>query len=86
MIPNLFAVSWVLLLNPQRLINLIVRQIFNLQESPSISTLTGMILVEGLLDLPIALLVTPGHAELLMFPWKNLPKSGGAPICGRCSG
>jgi len=60
MIPHiLFAVSWVLLLNPSNgLINLIIRQVFNLQECPfNIYTLPGMILVEGLLDLPIAYLV-----------------------------
>jgi len=60
MIPHiLFSVSWVLLLNPSNgLINLFLRQIFNLADSPfSIYTLPGMILVEGLLDLPIAYLI-----------------------------
>ena len=60
MIPHiLFAVSWLLLLNPSNgLINLFLRQIFNLQESPfNIYSLSGMILVEGLLDLPIAYLI-----------------------------
>jgi len=60
MIPHiLFAVSWLLLLNPSNgLINLFLRQIFNLQESPfNIYSLPGMILVEGLLDLPIAYLI-----------------------------
>ena len=60
MIPHiLFSVSWVLLLNPSNgLINLFLRQAFNLAEAPfSIYTLPGMILVEGLLDLPIAYLI-----------------------------
>jgi iron(III) transport system permease protein len=60
MIPHiLFAVSWLLLLNPSNgLINLFLRQIFNLTESPfNIYSLPGMILAEGLLDLPIAYLI-----------------------------
>lgn len=60
MIPHiLFSVSWVLLLNPSNgLINLFLRQIFSLENSPfNIYTLGGMILVEGLLDLPIAYLI-----------------------------
>ena len=60
MIPHiLFSVSWVLLLNPSNgLINLFLREILNLQNSPfNIYTLRGMILVEGLLDLPIAYLI-----------------------------
>ncbi|HOP35914.1 MAG TPA: iron ABC transporter permease [Syntrophales bacterium] len=60
MIPHiLFAVSWVLLLNPTNgLINLFLNGIFGLEKSfLNIYTLSGMILVEGLLDLPIAYLV-----------------------------
>jgi iron(III) transport system permease protein len=60
MVPHiLFSVSWVLLLNPSNgLINLILRQVFNLPAAPfNIYTLPGMILVEGLLDLPIAYLI-----------------------------
>ena len=60
MIPHiLFAVSWLLLLNPSNgLINLLIRQMFNLEESVfNIYSLPGMILVESLLDLPIAYLV-----------------------------
>lgn len=60
MIPHiLFSVSWVLLLNPSNgMINLFLRQIFSLENSPfNIYTLGGMILVEGLLDLPIAYLI-----------------------------
>ncbi len=60
MIPHiLFAVSWLLLLNPSNgLINLFLKDVFNLTYSPfNIYTLPGMILVEGLLDLPIAYLI-----------------------------
>lgn len=60
MIPHiLFAVSWLLLLNPSNgIINLFLRQVFGLDQSPfNIYSLPGMILVEGLLDLPIAYLV-----------------------------
>ncbi len=60
MIPHiLFSVSWVLLLNPSNgLINLFLRQIPGLAEvSINIYSLPGMILVEGLLDLPIAYLI-----------------------------
>ena len=60
MVPHiLFAVSWVLLLNPSNgMINLFLRQIFGLEGAAlNIYTLQGMILVEGLLDLPIAYLV-----------------------------
>ncbi len=60
MIPHiLFAVSWALLLNPSNgLINLLLKQIFHLQHSPfNIYSLSGMILVEGLLDLPVSYLI-----------------------------
>lgn len=60
MIPHiLFAVSWALLLNPTNgLINLLLKELFNLQKSHfNIYSLPGMFLVEGLLDLPIAYLV-----------------------------
>ena len=60
MIPHiLFAVSWVLLLNPTNgLINLLLKQLFSLKQSPfNIYSLPGMILVEGLLDLPVAYLI-----------------------------
>lgn len=60
MIPHiLFSVSWVLLLNPSNgMINLFLQEIFSLESSPfNIYTLQGMILVEGLLDLPIAYLI-----------------------------
>ena len=60
MVPHiLFAVSWVLLLNPSNgMLNLFLRQVFGWEGAAfSIYTLQGMILVEGLLDLPIAYLV-----------------------------
>jgi iron(III) transport system permease protein len=60
MIPHiLFSVSWVLLLNPSNgILNLLLREILNLEGAPfNIYTLPGMILVEGLLDLPIAYLI-----------------------------
>jgi len=60
MIPHiLFSVSWVLLLNPSNgLINLFLKELLHLDGSLfNIYTLPGMILVEGLLDLPIAYLI-----------------------------
>jgi iron(III) transport system permease protein len=60
MVPHiLFAVSWALLLNPSNgLINLVLKQILNLRDSPfNIYSLPGMILVEGLLDLPVSYLI-----------------------------
>jgi iron(III) transport system permease protein len=60
MIPHiLFSVSWVLLLNPSNgMINLFLRDVFGLQQAVfNVYTLPGMILVEGLLDLPIAYLI-----------------------------
>lgn len=60
MIPHiLFAVSWVLLLNPNNgILNILFYELFGLDRSFfNIYSLTGMILVEGLLDLPIAYLV-----------------------------
>lgn len=67
MIPHiLFSVSWVLLLNPSNgLINLLLREVLNLKDSLfNIYTLPGMILVEGLLDLPIAyLIIAPAMAS-----------------------
>ncbi|MBZ4659934.1 MAG: binding-protein-dependent transport system inner rane component [Desulfacinum sp.] len=60
MIPHiLFSVSWVLLLNPSNgILNLVLREILGLSRSPfNIYSLEGMILVEALLDLPIAYLI-----------------------------
>ncbi len=67
MIPHLlFSVSWALLLNPSNgLINVGLKEAFGLDAAPfDIYTLGGMILVEGLLDLPIAyLIVAPAMAS-----------------------
>lgn len=60
MIPHiLFCVSWALLLNPSNgILNKLLIDIFSLSTSPfNIYSLSGMILVEGLLDLPIAYLI-----------------------------
>jgi len=67
MIPHLlFAVSWTLLLNPSNgLINLALKEALSLEHSPfNIYSMWGMILVEGLLDLPIAyLIIAPAMAS-----------------------
>jgi iron(III) transport system permease protein len=67
MIPHLlFSVSWALLLNPSNgLLNLALMQAFSLQSAPfDIYSLWGMMLVEGLLDLPIAyLIIAPAMAS-----------------------
>jgi len=60
MIPHvLFSISWVMLLNPSNgILNLLIRQFFGLEASPfSIYSLPGMVMVEGLLDMPIAYLI-----------------------------
>jgi iron(III) transport system permease protein len=60
MIPHLlFSVSWALLLNPSNgIMNLVLKQAFSLDSAPfNIYSLSGMILVEGLLDLPVAYLI-----------------------------
>ena len=62
----LFSVSWALLLNPSNgLINRAPMQTFALDSAPfDIYSLRGMILVEGLLDLPIPyLIVAPAMAS-----------------------
>lgn len=67
MIPHLlFSVSWALLLNPSNgLINVMLQNIFSLQSAPfNIYSLWGMILVEGLLNMPIAyLIIAPAMAS-----------------------
>lgn len=67
MIPHiLFSVSWALLLNPSNgMINMVLKQVFFLENAPlNIYSLWGMILVEGLLDLPIAyLIIAPAMAS-----------------------
>ncbi|MGB6102984.1 MAG: iron ABC transporter permease [Pusillimonas sp.] len=67
MIPHLlFSVSWALLLNPSNgLINVFLKDLFALQEAPfNIYSLWGMIMVEGLLNMPIAyLIIAPAMAQ-----------------------
>jgi iron(III) transport system permease protein len=60
MIPHLlFSVSWALLLNPSNgILNRMLQAAFFLEEAPfNIYSLGGMILVEALLDMPIAYLI-----------------------------
>ncbi len=60
MIPHiLFCVSWALLLNPSNgILNKLFMDLFGLENAPfNIYSLWGMIMVEGLLDLPIAYLI-----------------------------
>ncbi|MCC6195798.1 MAG: iron ABC transporter permease [Burkholderiales bacterium] len=60
MIPHLlFAVSWALLLNPSNgMLNAALKDALFLDSTPfDVYTLSGMILVEGLLDMPIAYLI-----------------------------
>ncbi|UOD35843.1 iron ABC transporter permease [Deferribacteraceae bacterium V6Fe1] len=60
MIPHiLFSISWVLLLNPSNgILNTALMNILGLSDSPfNIYSISGMIFVEGLLDLPIAYLI-----------------------------
>ena len=67
MIPHLlFSVSWALLLNPSNgMMNIVLKNAFFLESAPfNIYSLWGMILVEGLLDLPIAyLIIAPAMAS-----------------------
>ncbi len=67
MIPHvLFAVSWALLLNPSNgILNLFLMNLFRLENAPfNIYSIRGMIMVEGLLDLPIAyLIIAPAMAS-----------------------
>ena len=67
MIPHLlFSVSWALLLNPSNgLMNIALMETFGLDNAPlNIYSMWGMILVEGLLDLPIAyLIIAPAMAS-----------------------
>ena len=60
MIPHiLFSISWVMLLNPSNgILNLLIKQLFNMETTLfNIYSLPGMIMVEGLLDMPIAYLI-----------------------------
>ena len=67
MIPHLlFSVTWALLLNPSNgMINIVLQNAFSLDSAPfNIYSLQGMILVEALLDLPVAyLIIAPAMAS-----------------------
>lgn len=67
MIPHLlFAVSWALLLNPSNgMMNIALKNVFGLESAPfNIYSLSGMILVEGLLDMPVSyLIIAPAMAS-----------------------
>jgi iron(III) transport system permease protein len=67
MIPHLlFSVSWALLLNPSNgMLNTMLKNALSLDSSPfNIYSIQGMILVEGLLDLPVAyLIIAPAMAS-----------------------
>lgn len=67
MIPHLlFSVSWALLLNPSNgLFNTVLMSVFSLEDAPfNIYSLWGMVLVEGLLNMPIAyLIIAPAMAS-----------------------
>ena len=67
MIPHLlFSVSWALLLNPSNgMLNTVLKNALALESAPfNVYSLWGMILVEGLLDLPIAyLIIAPAMAS-----------------------
>jgi iron(III) transport system permease protein len=84
MIPHiLFSVSWVLLLNPSNgLINLFLRQISGFEDlAINIYSLPGMILVEGLLDLPIAyLILAPAMASFDISLEESSKVCGGATL------
>ncbi len=60
MIPHvLFAAAWIVLLNPTNgMLNLLLRNLFGLSSGPfNIYSLSGMIFLEGMLDLPVTYLV-----------------------------
>ncbi|PKN43555.1 MAG: ABC transporter permease [Deltaproteobacteria bacterium HGW-Deltaproteobacteria-18] len=84
MIPHiLFSVSWALLLNPSNgLINLVLKQVLFLDHAPlNIYSLWGMILVEGLLDLPIAyLIIAPAMASFDVALEESSKVCGASPL------
>src|SRR5690554_6072300 len=60
MIPHvLFAAAWILLLNPTNgILNLVLQNLFKVSNGPlNIYSLSGMIFLEGMLDLPVTYLV-----------------------------
>ena len=84
MIPHvLFAVSWALLLNPSNgILNLWLQAAFSLEGAPlNIYSRSGMILVEGLLDLPIAyLIIAPAMASFDISLEESSRVFGGGPL------
>ncbi|MDD3313723.1 iron ABC transporter permease [Pseudodesulfovibrio sp.] len=83
MIPHiLFSVSWVLLLNPSNgIINLFLRQVLGMEGGLNVYSLEGMILVEGLLDLPIAyLIIAPAMASFDVALEESSRVCGGTPL------
>ena len=82
MIPHiLFSVSWVLLLNPSNgTLNRLLMDLFGLKDALfDIYTLPGMILVEGLLDLPIAYLIIAPAMSAFDVSLEESSKVCGAP-------
>ena len=67
MVPHLlFAVSWALLLNPSNgMLNVALMNMLGLENAPfDVYSLPGMIMVEGLLDMPVAyLIIAPAMAS-----------------------
>jgi len=67
MIPHLlFAVSWALLLNPSNgMMNMVLKNVLGLESAPfNIYSLSGMVMVEGLLDMPVSyLIIAPAMAS-----------------------
>ena len=84
MIPHvLFSISWVMLLNPTNgILNLLLMQLFGLERAPfNIYTLGGMIMVEGLLDMPIAyLIIAPAMASFDVSLEESSRVSGAGPL------
>lgn len=83
MIPNLlFAVSWALLLNPSNgMINVALVELLSLERGPfNVYTLWGMIVVEALIDLPIAyLVIAPAMASFDVSLEESSRVSGASP-------
>jgi len=85
MIPHiLFAVSWVLLLNPSNgILNRFLMQTLGLENALfNVYTLPGMILVEGLLDLPIAYLILAPAMSAFDVSLEESSKVCGASVLG----
>jgi iron(III) transport system permease protein len=84
MIPHiLFAASWVLLLNPSNgILNRLMMDLFGLKTALfNIYSLPGMILVEGLLDLPIAyLIISPAMSSFDVSLEESSKVCGASPL------